>query len=199
MEIDSDQLPQLVQRLQSKSAEVDPWAGTNHEIFTEIFNLLHPVLRNYALRLTGDRDSAEDLVSETLVKLYQNVNSIDPDKTLSWTIKVLVNLFRSVWRRERRYCDIESVPERELVKRNGETFSDRVLDKVLLQQTLAVFSSFDRKIIEDLNRGHSVIEIAERYGKHRATVYRHIDFIKQILVERIGGETIGEFKVPLAL
>lgn len=200
MRINSDQLAELVRKLQSALSQVDAYSGTNHQIFTEIFNLLHPLLREYAYRLTGDKDSAEDLASETMVKLYQKVDSIDPDKTLSWTRKVLLNLFRSLWRKERHFCNIESVPEGDLVSRTRKACtdfkSDRVLERVLIQQTLADLPPFERNIVEEINSGHSVLEVAKLCGKHRVTIYRHIDSIKRKLAQRLGGEIIGEFRVP---
>lgn len=200
MAIISDELSRLVRALRSKQIEVDSCSGTNHEIFAEIFNLLQPLVKEYGYRLTGDRDLAEDLASEALMKLYQNVCSIDPDKTLSWTMKVAFNLFRSLWRKERRFCNIEFVPEGDLASRSRGVFadfhSDRVLERVAVQRALADLPSFEKNIIKELSRGHSVVEVARHCGKHRVTIYRHIDSIKRKLVQRLGGETIGAFRVP---
>ncbi len=193
----SDQLARLVRRFRVAQSEVDPCSGTNHEIFTEIFNLLHPILRDYACSLSGDNDSAEDLAGQALMKLYQNAGSIDPDKTISWSMKVVLNSFRSLWRKERHFCNMESVSERYLARNTEAVFAeDRVLESIAVQQALDDLPSLEKKIVEKLRCGHSVIEVAKQCGKHRVTIYRHLDSIKQKLIERLGGETVGEFRIP---
>jgi len=59
-----------------------------------------------------------------------------------------------------------------------------------------ILSSFEKKIIEGLRSGHSVIEVAKQCGKHRVTIYRHIDSIKEKLTQSLGGELVGEFRIP---
>jgi RNA polymerase sigma factor (sigma-70 family) len=198
----SGELAKLVRRFQVEQAKVDPCSGTNHEAFAEIFNTLQPLVREYAYRLTGDKDSAEDLTSEALVKLYQNVNCIDPQKTLSWTRKVVLNLFRSLWRKERRFYSIDSFPERDLVEAGREVStsfqSDRVLEKIALRQSLADLPSFEKNIVAELSRGHSVADVAKHCGTHRVTIYRHISSIRRRLAQRLGGETVGGFRIPTA-
>ena len=200
MSVDSERLSKLVRQLQSAQSRVDPCAGTNHQIFAEIFDMLHTPLSNYALRLSGDKDLAEDIVAETMMKLYQNVSRVDPEKVFSWSMKVVLNSFRSMWRKERRFCHIESVPERDLVVRavHGSAIadSDLVLEKVAIQKAMEGLSSFEKKIVEGLRCGHSVIEVAKQCGKHRVTIYRHIDSIKEKLTQSLGGELVGEFRVP---
>ncbi|KPJ60401.1 MAG: hypothetical protein AMJ46_06475 [Latescibacteria bacterium DG_63] len=196
------QLTLLVERLQSMQTGVDSCSGTHHEVFTDIFNLLHPLLMEYACGLTKDRDTAEDLASETLIKLYENACSLDSKKALSWTKRVLFNAFCSLWRKERALVDIEAVSERELLEGIGDWHEDsqsRVLDEIFVQQALADLPRFERNIVEGLAQGRSIMEIADRYGKHRVTIYRHLDSIKRKLRERLGGQTIGEFRVPLAV
>jgi RNA polymerase sigma factor (sigma-70 family) len=200
MSIDSERLSELVCELQSAQSQVDPCSGTNHQVFAEIFSLLHTPLYDYALRLSGDKDLAEDIVAETMMKLYQNVGRVDPERVFSWSMKVVLNSFRSLWRKERRFCHIESVPERDLVVKavHGSAIadSDFVLEKVVIQRALDGLSSFEKKIVEGLRRGHSVIEVAKQCGKHRVTIYRHIDSIKEKLTQSLGGELVGEFRIP---
>ena len=76
--------------------------------------------------------------------------------------------------------------------------SDRVLEKVALQQFLGDLPSFERSIVTELSRGRSVAEVAKHCGTHRVTIYRHINSIRRRLVQRLGGETVGEFRIPTA-
>ncbi len=196
------EIVELVSRFQSAQVGVDSCSGTNHEIFAEIFNLLHPVLAEYARSLTGDRDLAEDIVDETLMKLYQKADSVDPEKVVAWAKKVVLNSFRSMYRRERRYCSIDSIPESNLIHSIDplpvQSRTEPVLEKVSVERALEGVSALERRIVDRLSRGDSVAEVAKLCGKHRVTIYRHMDSIKRKLVETLGGETVGEFKIPTA-
>lgn len=59
-----------------------------------------PAALRFAIRLTGDRDDAEDLVQEALVKVAQNWMTFRGDATFAtWFTRVLINVFRDRLRR----------------------------------------------------------------------------------------------------
>jgi RNA polymerase sigma-70 factor, ECF subfamily len=57
----------------------------------------------FALRLTGERAAAEDLVQETYVKAYQAFHQLLPGREARpWLMKILLNTYRDQVRRECR-------------------------------------------------------------------------------------------------
>ena len=62
-----------------------------------------PSLRAFAISLCGNVDRADDLVQETLLRAWANINSFEPGTNMSaWLFTILRNLFRSEYRKRRR-------------------------------------------------------------------------------------------------
>jgi hypothetical protein len=67
-----------------------------------------PSLRAFAISLSGNVDRANDLVQETLLRAWANLNSFKPGTNMSaWLFTILRNLFRSEYRKRRR--EVEDV------------------------------------------------------------------------------------------
>lgn len=62
-----------------------------------------PPLRAFAVSLTADGDRADDLVQETLVKAWSNLDSFTPGTNMrAWLFTILRNTFYSNHRKQRR-------------------------------------------------------------------------------------------------
>ena len=62
-----------------------------------------PSLRAFAITLIGDRDKADDLVQETLVRAIANIHRFEPGTNMqAWLFTILRNLFHSEYRKRRR-------------------------------------------------------------------------------------------------
>jgi RNA polymerase sigma-70 factor (ECF subfamily) len=62
-----------------------------------------PSLRAFAISLCGNVDRADDLVQETLLHAWANLDSFRPGTNMSaWLFTILRNLFRSEYRKRRR-------------------------------------------------------------------------------------------------
>jgi RNA polymerase sigma-70 factor (ECF subfamily) len=72
-------------------------------------------LYRVALRLTGDRASAEDLVQETMLRALRAWSSFRPGSNArAWLVTILRNQFINGWRSRKRApmgVDVESIPE----------------------------------------------------------------------------------------
>src|ERR1700754_5000598 len=67
-----------------------------------------PSLRAFAISLCGNVDRADDLVQETLLRAWANLDSFEPGTNMSaWLFTILRNLFRSEHRNRRR--EVEDV------------------------------------------------------------------------------------------
>ena len=70
-----------------------------------------PRLRAFAVSLTGSSDRANDLVQETMVRAYANIDKFQPGSNLAaWLFTILRNHFRSEYRKRKR--EIEDVDGR---------------------------------------------------------------------------------------
>lgn len=78
-------------------------AGSARQAFEALAQQHLTRLYAFALRLTGERTAAEDLVQETCVKAYQAFHQFVPGRDARpWLMKILLNTFRDQLRRESR-------------------------------------------------------------------------------------------------
>lgn len=81
----------------------------DEKAFERFFHLYYPRLKAFAFRLIADKDTAEDLVQEVFVSLWENRRQINLDKSLkSWIFLSLRNNSLNFLRRqktEQKYLD----------------------------------------------------------------------------------------------
>ena len=67
-----------------------------------------PSLRAFAISLTANRDRADDLVQDTLMRAWANIDRFERGTSLNaWLFTILRNLFHSEYRKRRR--EVEDV------------------------------------------------------------------------------------------
>ncbi len=93
-----DLLVQLLERLGDRAPDLDATPGLRNEIVASI-----PGLRAFAISLSGNVDRADDLVQETMLRGFANLDKFRPGTSLqAWLFTILRNLFHSEYRRRRR-------------------------------------------------------------------------------------------------
>ena len=93
-----DILVRLLAKLGDKAPDLDATPGLRDEIVAAI-----PGLRAFAISLSGNVDRAEDLVQETMLRGFANLDKFRPGTSLqAWLFTILRNLFHSEYRRRRR-------------------------------------------------------------------------------------------------
>jgi RNA polymerase sigma-70 factor, ECF subfamily len=126
----------------------------------------------HAVRLTnGDRQRAEDLVQETLLRAWQHPEALDPSRgsVRAWLFTTARHLAIDAWRRRTaRVGEVitDSPPELPSV---DET--ERAVESWLVADALARLSPSHREVlVECFYRGRSVAEAAARLGVPTGTV-----------------------------
>ncbi len=93
------------------AAAVSKKADNNQDLrdFHEQLKAILPRLRVYALSLTRDRDAADDLVHDTVIKALTGRESFEPGTNLSaWVFRIQRNEFISGLRRTRPSVPVDS-------------------------------------------------------------------------------------------
>lgn len=122
----------------------------------------------FALRSLGDRQAAEEIVQDTLVRAWQAADRFDPTRgSLStWLFTIARNLTTDQLRRAAvRPHVVASVDAVEPPSTDGEV--DRALDAWQMASALAELSDDHRTVVvEAYYGGRTVSEIAERLGAY---------------------------------
>jgi RNA polymerase sigma-70 factor (ECF subfamily) len=160
----------------------------------ELLRALHDdhasALWSYALRLTnGDRERAEDLVQETLLRAWRHPEALDPARgsVRSWLFTTARNLAIDAWRRPGRKAEVftNELPERAI---SDET--DSMLQSWLVAEALSQLSLPHREVlVECFYGGRSVSEAAKRLGVPPGTIKSRTHYALRAL--RLALEEMG--------
>jgi RNA polymerase sigma-70 factor (ECF subfamily) len=86
-----------------------PTRSLAHKRFERHIEPWLPDLRRFALRLTGNRADAEDLIGDLIERLYPRLDEIARlDQPKPWLSRVLYRLFVDRWRRQQSGPDYDS-------------------------------------------------------------------------------------------
>ena len=127
-------------------------------------------LLRYALHLTGgDRQRAEDLAQETIVRAWRHPEALADRPARPWLFAVARNLAVDAYRARRARPPETSEAALERVPTDDDT--DRTLESWIIADALASLRPDHRRvIIETYYRGCSVAQAAARLGIPAGTV-----------------------------
>lgn len=142
----------------------------------ELLRALHAehgdALHAHAVRLCGgDRQRAEDLVQETLLRAWRHPEALDPDRgsVRAWLFTTARHLAIDAWRR--RSVRVNEVVTDALPEPPAEDETDRAVEAWTVAEALARLSPAHREVLlECFYRGRSVAEAAVRLGVPPGTV-----------------------------
>jgi RNA polymerase sigma-70 factor (ECF subfamily) len=146
--------------------------GDNAELLRVMFAEHGDALFAHALRLSsGDRQRAEDLVQETLLRAWRHPEALDPDRgsVRAWLFTTARNLAIDSWRR--RSVRVGEVVTDVLPEPPSDDETDRTVEGWLIAEALARLSPVHREVlVECFYQGRSVAEAASRLGVPPGTV-----------------------------
>ncbi len=164
--------------------------SSREESLRALYDRHAPVLMAYALRLTGgDRARAEDIVQETLVRAWRNLDRLDESAgpVRPWLFTVAQRLAIDAHRARRARPTEVGDAALELLP-DLDRFDD-TLDRIVVLDALDSLSPDHRAVIvETYYRGRSVAEAATVLGIPPGTVksrcYYALRALKLALAER---------------
>ena len=165
-------------------------AGAREESLRALYDRHAPVLLAYALRLTdGDRVRAEDIVQETLVRAWRNLDQLDDDRAPvgPWLFTVALRL--AIDAHGARRARPPEVGDALLAALPGLDELENTLDRMIVTDALGSLSQEHRAVIvETYYRGRTVVEAARVLGIPVGTVksrcYYALRALKLALAER---------------
>ncbi len=150
-------------------------------------------LFNFALRLTGSREEAEDLLQESYFKAYKYFHQLrDQNKFKEWLFQITANQFKNFLRKKKKentfYQDDSEYQfvEPEKTYRNPDEMylqSDR---SALVQKALRMVSPKMRNVLVMFElEGYSIEEVASSLNISRGTVKSRLHYARKKLREII--------------
>ena len=150
----------------------------NLKAFSNLYHNYAPALLGIISRIVNCRESSEDVLQETFIKISRSISSYDPDKSrlFTWMAKLAKNTaidqLRSRGHRDRNKCDdlneiVEKVDHRHNASYNPDTIGIKQLTHVLTPA---------QKQILDLVyfQGYTHTEAAEELGIPVGTIKTRI-------------------------
>ncbi|MCW5745113.1 MAG: sigma-70 family RNA polymerase sigma factor [Alphaproteobacteria bacterium] len=145
-----------------------PTAATQAALFHADLKAILPRLRIHALSLTHDRDRADDLVQETVIKALVGQASFRPGCFPAWMFRIQHNAFISGLRRSRPAVPLEDAAESVL---SYPAHQDQGL---VMQEFLAAFgklpASQREALVLSVVDGQSYDQIARQAGVSIGTI-----------------------------
>jgi RNA polymerase sigma-70 factor (ECF subfamily) len=164
---------------------------------TEALSFIN-ALYSTALRLSGNRADAEDLVQETYLKAFRSAGQFEPGTNLkAWLFTILHNTFLNTRRRAGRETigveadDLEQAPQAETVASPEEILLRKTLDADLQLALDAMPDAFRQAVwLRDVEE-FSYAEIASMLHVPVGTVMSRISRGRRLLYERLRGQRQG--------
>ena len=123
----------------------------DHQAFGVLYDFYFDKIYGYVIRRCGKREIAEDIVSETFMKVFCNLNKFNSNKGSfkSWVYKIATNNLIDYYRKElkKKSVDIEEVNEPAEIKQTTEEYLMSLEDKKKVMQIIQKLSGRYQQVI----------------------------------------------------
>ncbi|MBC8052496.1 MAG: RNA polymerase sigma factor [Sphingobacteriaceae bacterium] len=151
-------------------------------LFKEIFKANSKKIYHLCYGYTGDDAAANDLMQETFLKVWQNLDKFRNQAMIStWIYRIAVNTCLSWLRVEKRQAKDELTEN--IIETKGEEISEKNEQVALLYKCIAQLEETERIIISMVLDELPYSEIAEISGVSEGNLRVKIHRIKQKLTE----------------
>ncbi|WP_354625302.1 sigma-70 family RNA polymerase sigma factor [Psychromonas sp. MME2] len=155
--------------------------------YEALVHIYSPDLYRYAYWICHDPDVAQDLVQETCLRAWKNLDSLQDDKSAKgWLFTILRR--ENARRFERKQLPLVDIDDYEVA---GPSDSDRDMDNELLIRKISMLSvEYKEPLLLQLIAGFSAEEIAVQLDLNKNTVLTRLFRAKNLLKSSL--ETVQE-------
>jgi RNA polymerase sigma-70 factor (ECF subfamily) len=152
------------------------------QLFKQIFDTNSKKIFHLCYGYTGDADAANDLLQETFLKVWQNLDKFKNKSLIStWIYRIAVNTCLTYLRSEKRQAKDELTDN--IIETRAEEYSEKNEQIALLYKSISKLEENDRLIITMVLDELPYAEIAEISGISEGNLRVKIHRIKQRLTE----------------
>lgn len=89
------------------SSYIDQFQGGNHLVFEKIYQVISPKMFGVCLRYASDRDEAKDILQESFIKIYHQLNTFRHEGSFEgWAKRIVVNTALAYFRSNTKWKNI---------------------------------------------------------------------------------------------
>lgn len=175
----------MLSRRAARAASLDTEEGLtpDEQILTELYRRHGRVVFAFVLRLVDDPATAEDVVQETMLRAWRNLDAIDPARgdPRSYLFTVAKNVVIDAWRAEQRRPRLVS-DEASLATQPVEDDLDARVDAWMVDLALERLSVEHRTVVDHLYYGGATVtETARLLGIPPGTVKSRAFYAVRVL------------------
>ncbi|WP_372881071.1 sigma-70 family RNA polymerase sigma factor [Psychromonas sp.] len=146
--------------------------------YEALVNVYSPDLYRYAYWICNDPDIAQDLVQETCLRAWKNLDSLLDDKAAKGWLFIILRR-ENARRFERKHFSLVDIDDYEVA---DEHDTSKEMDKELLRRKmLALPDDYKEPLLLQLIAGFSAEEIAEQLELNKNTVLTRLFRAKNLL------------------
>ena len=183
-----------IKRTEVKSAAMLFRRGDqNRDRFERMAEQVFPSVFGTALRLTRDREDAQDLAQEAIIRAYEAFDRFDGRNFKAWILRILTNLYINRYRQRERsgsqaslddenvaepVANLEDVPDRQILDNMVGGEVERALAKVPTDFRIAVvLSDIEEMTYEEIAEATQVPigTVRSRIARGRAILRRELE------------------------
>jgi len=159
--------------------------------FEDLVRRYYGQIYRWAVARTGDRDDAEDVTQETLVRVHRHLPSFDGRSRFStWRYQVTrsaaADLYRKRARRERLALRVKRHTPMAVVPRGDEVVTDERRASDLVKTFLEELSERQREVFDLVDlQGFSTVEVSEMLRMEPVTVRSHLFRARKAIRKKI--------------
>ncbi len=162
----------------------------DEQLFATLYREYHRPLLTFVLRLTGgDRQQAEDVVQETMVRAWCSADTLSPrsESAMPWLATVARRIVIDQWRR--RDSRPPEVGESALENQASPEQTDRILHSVAVADAMRALTPAHREVLtatvlqdRTVNQAAETLDIP--VGTVKSRVYYALRALRVVLEER---------------
>lgn len=165
----------------------------NRDRFERMAEQVFPSVFGTALRLTRDREDAQDLAQEAIIRAYEAFDRFDGRNFKAWILRILTNLYINRYRQRQRsgsqaslddenisepVADLQDVPDRQILDNMVGGEVEKALAKVPTDFRIAVvLSDIEEMTYEEIAEATQVPigTVRSRIARGRAILRRELE------------------------
>ena len=166
--------------LLENEVELVEQARTDDQAFGILYNHYFPRIYGYVIKRVGNKETAEDIVSTTFMKVFTNLKKYDQQGYTfgAWVYKIATNNLIDFYRKKGRSKEYatDELPDRPDERERPEDYAQKAQDRILIEKVLAKLNKKHQQILHYkffAEFSHKEISVCMKISETNARVMTH--------------------------